>query len=63
VDELKKAVADEGIDPGRVFFYEAYLPHYRGLAARMERFESMLREKDILTTDGDKDGLREAQSL
>jgi heterodisulfide reductase subunit A len=42
VEELKKALADEGIDPERVFFYEAYLPHYRGLAARMERFAAAL---------------------
>jgi heterodisulfide reductase subunit A-like polyferredoxin/coenzyme F420-reducing hydrogenase delta subunit len=42
VEELKKALEAEGIDPARVYFYEAYLPHYRGLAARMERFAGSL---------------------
>lgn len=45
VEELKKALASEGIDPARIFYYEAYLPHYRGLAARMERFAAGLSEK------------------
>ena len=46
VDELKKAVAASGIDPARIFYYEAYLPHYRGLAARMARFSEELSEKE-----------------
>ena len=45
VEELKKALAREGIDPRRVFYYEVYLPHYRGLAARMEQFAAMLGGK------------------
>jgi heterodisulfide reductase subunit A len=46
VEELKKALASEGIDPGRIFYYEAYLPHYRGLAVRMGRFAAGLEEKE-----------------
>ncbi len=42
VGELKRAVAAAGIDPVRIFYYEAYLPHYRGLASRMERFDQEL---------------------
>src|SRR5271157_650170 len=42
VEELKRAVAVAGIDPLRIFYYEAYLPHYRGLASRMERFDQEL---------------------
>jgi len=45
VEELKKVLAREGIDPGRIFYYEAYLPHYRGLAMRMEQFAAMLGGK------------------
>ncbi|WP_174590864.1 FAD-dependent oxidoreductase [Methanocella conradii] len=45
VEELKKALAREGIDPRRVFYYEVYLPHYRGLAARMEQFAAILGGK------------------
>lgn len=42
VEEFKKGVADAGIDPDRVYYYEAYLPHFRGLAARMDRFARQL---------------------
>ena len=52
VNELKSAVASIGIDPDRIFYYEAYLPHYRGLAARMERFSQELREKDLRAMPG-----------
>jgi coenzyme F420-reducing hydrogenase delta subunit len=66
VEELKKALSSEGIDPGRVFYYEAYLPHYRGLAARMERFAAGLNEKgcDIAQpSEGRVAEIRRAHSL
>lgn len=66
VEELKKALAEEGVDPGRVFYYEAYLPHYRGLATRMEQFEAALREKEAIPSrqaEGHADRMHEAQSL
>jgi heterodisulfide reductase subunit A len=66
VEELKKALAEDGIDPGRVFYYEAYLPHYRGLAVRMERFEAALNDPDFSLpeqSDGCMDEIHEAQSL
>lgn len=66
VEELKKALAEAGIDPGRVFYYEAYLPHYRGLAARMERFEAALNDPDFSLPEqreGCMDEIHEAQSL
>jgi heterodisulfide reductase subunit A len=47
VEGLKKAVAASGIDPERIFYYEAYLPHYRGLATRLERFSQKLAEMEI----------------
>lgn len=38
VEELKRHAAETGIDPERIFYYEAYLPHFRGLATRLESF-------------------------
>jgi heterodisulfide reductase subunit A len=66
VEGLKKALADDGVDPDRVFYYEAYLPHYRGLAARMERFVSVLHEKGTLASypaEGRTEEMHKAQSL
>jgi len=65
VEALKKALAAEGVDPDRIFYYEAYLPHYRGLAARMEQFESRLRDKEVTpcAEEGRSRELRPAHSL
>jgi heterodisulfide reductase subunit A1 len=41
--ELKKGLSDSGIDEARVSYYEAYLPHYRGLAERLSAFERNLQ--------------------
>jgi heterodisulfide reductase subunit A len=43
VEELRKGAASAGIDPGRIIFYEAYLPHYKGLAQRLEQFSARLK--------------------
>ncbi|MCD1293929.1 disulfide reductase [Methanocella sp. CWC-04] len=47
VNEHKEKAAALGIDPDRIFYYEAYLPHFRGMAKRMERFAHMLELKNI----------------
>ncbi|OPY34257.1 MAG: CoB--CoM heterodisulfide reductase iron-sulfur subunit A [Methanomassiliicoccales archaeon PtaU1.Bin124] len=39
---LRMEVEAAGIDPRRVFFYEAYLPHFKGLAARLTSFQEQL---------------------
>ena len=38
VDEFKKGLQEAGIEPSRVYYYEAYLPHFRGLASRLNEF-------------------------
>jgi hypothetical protein len=43
VEQLKQGVAREGIDPGRVFYYEAYPPHFKGLALRLDEFSVKLK--------------------
>jgi heterodisulfide reductase subunit A1 len=42
VDELRVGAASGGISPDRIFYYEAYLPHYKGLAQRLEQFYAKL---------------------
>jgi heterodisulfide reductase subunit A len=44
VEELK-GTAEVGIDPERIFFYEAYLPHYKGLASKFKEFYDSLKKK------------------
>jgi heterodisulfide reductase subunit A-like polyferredoxin/coenzyme F420-reducing hydrogenase delta subunit len=66
VEGLKKALACEGIDPGMIFYYETYLPHYRGLASRMERFALEMVEKqnqEARPMEGRITEKRPAQSL
>jgi len=65
VDELKKALAVEGVDPEKIFYYEAYLPHYRGLAARMVQLEEALQKKDAVhlhRAEGLMDEMHETQT-
>jgi heterodisulfide reductase subunit A len=38
VGELKRYAGEAGIEPERIYYYEAYLPHFRGLAAKLETF-------------------------
>jgi heterodisulfide reductase subunit A len=38
VEELKRIVSEQGISPDRIFYYEAYLPHFRGLVTRLGQF-------------------------
>lgn len=45
VKELKDALAERGVDPDRIYYYEAYLPHFRGLATRLEQFSAALDAK------------------
>lgn len=45
IDELKRGLAARGHDPAKLFYYEAYLPHYRGMAQRLERFSKGLEGK------------------
>lgn len=42
VDEHKTALKACGIDPKRITYYEAYLPHFRGLVARLTQFSADL---------------------
>ncbi len=46
VNELKEGVSLAGIDPERICFYEAYLPHYKGLATRLKEFSDIIKKKD-----------------
>jgi heterodisulfide reductase subunit A len=43
VQELMQGVSAEGIDPSRIFFYQAYLPHYKGLADKLKEFSKVLK--------------------
>jgi heterodisulfide reductase subunit A len=42
VEWLKSEVAKIGVDQRRIFFYEAYLPHYKGMVSRLECFNEEL---------------------
>jgi len=42
-EELKDGLILEGIDPNRLTFYEAYLPHYKGMASRLEEFSERVK--------------------
>ncbi len=42
VEELKRFAGEAGIQPERIYYYEAYLPHFRGLAAKLEAFAQCL---------------------
>jgi heterodisulfide reductase subunit A len=44
VQELIKGVSAEGIDPSRICFYQAYLPHYKGLANKLKEFSKVLEK-------------------
>jgi heterodisulfide reductase subunit A-like polyferredoxin/coenzyme F420-reducing hydrogenase delta subunit len=42
VEWLTRGVSEAGLDPRRIFYYEAYLPHYKGLASRLTSFRESL---------------------
>jgi len=42
LNELVEGISAEGIDPSRVYFYQAYLPHYKGLANKLKEFSKSL---------------------
>lgn len=42
VQELIQGVSAEGIDPSKLNFYQAYLPHYKGLASKLKEFSKSL---------------------
>jgi heterodisulfide reductase subunit A1 len=44
-EKLRKDAAAAGIDSKRITYYEAYLPHYKGLAQRLEQFFVALNAK------------------
>ena len=44
IKELKEGVQKAGIDPELVCFYEAYLPHYNGLALKLKEFSSLINK-------------------
>jgi heterodisulfide reductase subunit A1 len=44
VQELIKGLSVEGIDPSRIFFYQAYLPHYKGMANKLKEFSRALEK-------------------
>lgn len=44
VEEMKSGVASALIDPDRIWFYEAYLPHYKGLASNLKEFRDNLKK-------------------
>ncbi|OEC84294.1 MULTISPECIES: hydrogenase iron-sulfur subunit [Methanobacterium] len=45
VEELKDELEKAGIGPERIYFYEAYLPHYKGLASKLKEFSSLFKDK------------------
>ncbi len=44
VEELKKQADLAGLDPRRIWFYRAYLPHYKGLAKQLEEFSNLIKD-------------------
>jgi len=44
VQELMQGASEEGIDPSRIYFYPAYLPHYKGLADKLKEFSKILEK-------------------
>ncbi len=44
VEELKKGISTNGFDPELLYFYQAYLPHYKGLATKLKEFDEKLNE-------------------
>ena len=44
VEELKSGVASVLIELDRIWFYEAYLPHYKGLASNLKEFRDSLKK-------------------
>ena len=46
VQELKKGIMEAGIEPERISFYKAYLPHYKGLATKLDDFSRDLALKN-----------------
>jgi heterodisulfide reductase subunit A-like polyferredoxin/coenzyme F420-reducing hydrogenase delta subunit len=46
-EQLRQGVARAGIDADRVFYYEAYLPHFKGLALRLDEFSVKLKAFDL----------------
>ena len=45
VDELKDELEKVGIGPERIYFYEAYLPHYKGLASKLKEFSDLIKDR------------------
>ena len=45
VEKLKDEVEKAGIDPEKIYFYEAYLPHYKGLASKLKEFSSSVKDR------------------
>ena len=43
VDELKIGLKSRNIDPDKIWFYEAYLPHYKGMASNLKEFSEQLK--------------------
>ncbi len=43
VEELKIGLKTKKIDPDKIWFYEAYLPHYKGMASNLKEFSEQLK--------------------
>lgn len=48
VDEFKEGASLNGIDPEKICFYEAYLPHYKGLASKLKEFSGLIKDKGYI---------------
>ncbi len=46
VEWLRRCVAETGVDPRRIYYYEAYLPHYKGMVSRLTTFNDQLNALD-----------------
>jgi heterodisulfide reductase subunit A len=55
VEELKDELEKAGIGPERIYFYEAYLPHYKGLASKLKEFSSLVKDRSYNKNKKHKD--------
>ncbi|MBI4814123.1 MAG: hydrogenase iron-sulfur subunit, partial [Methanobacterium sp.] len=52
VEKLRNRLRDAEIDSDRLMFYEAYLPHHKGLASRFKEFSQSLKKNQESSETG-----------
>ncbi|NYT11193.1 MAG: hydrogenase iron-sulfur subunit [Methanomassiliicoccales archaeon] len=48
VDCLRCSMLELGIDPRRIYYYEAYLPHFKGMASRLDKFYQSIQSMEAI---------------